>query len=460
MKKYFPLVNVQTRQDQTTHTHSHAVVYSLVLAGLFILFSLLSPLGNLAYAQGDEGATWLVKMTPGASLPGGRHVIGDWWEVDEVQGLFALATSSHIVTITPNHLFSLDEPEPVFFSASPLDAAFPDDTYYSYQWHLPLVQADTAWPVTQGMSVTVAVLDTGVTRGTDLTCHTFVDPYNAVTGETGLDAVADDTGHGTHVTGTIAQCTNNGLGVAGMASKATIMPVKVMVDGTGSEAALARGIVWAVEHGADVINLSLGSPCGNLTWPQCAYESVDQAIAQAKRQGVLIVAAAGNAEMSSLYYPANHPDVMAVSAVGPQRELAWYSNYGDGILLTAPGGTDRKDANQDGYPDGVLQQTFSKKGWGYYFMQGTSMAAPHVTGAIALLKASAPHATPELLWQALTQTAQDLGDRGRDARYGYGLIQTGDALSFLHRSAAWTNTLFFPSMMTHDQQPASSSPSD
>ena len=407
-------------------------------------------LGDFVLAQGQrENTSWLVRVVPGTSIPGARRVIGDWWQVDGGE-YSVLALRPNVVDVRPNRTFKLDDPAPIY--AGPLNAQvheYPDDPYYPIQWHLPQVQANDAWTINHGISVTVAVLDTGVTRGKDLVCHTFAAPYNAVTDEEGEEAARDDIGHGTHVAGTIAQCTDNGLGVAGMAPDVALMPVKVLVDGVGSEADLARGILWAVEHGADVINLSLGADCEeDDVWPECGSEVADEAIKRAAEAGAIIVAAAGNSGKKTLVYPANHPDVIAVTAVNYNANLAFYSNYRYGVTLAAPGG-DNMDQNLDGYPDGILQETFSGDyGWGYYFMIGTSMATPHVTGAVALLRSFAPHAMPELILQALTQTARDLGDGGYDPRYGYGLIQTADALNFLQMGETWKNKTFLPNLFT------------
>lgn len=425
-------------------TRVFMALFTAALLGLFVVAFLG---GNPASAQETPSSpsSWLVKMTPGATLPNVRHLFGDWWEVSHSVTYSTLALRPDVIKVTLNRTFRLTDPSPVFSVLEAQASSFPNDPYYAYQWHLPLVQANDVWSTTLGVSVTVAILDTGVSLdGEDLDCHTFVHPYNAVTGEEGVIAVADDYGHGTHVAGTVAQCTNNGKGVAGMATGADLMPVKVMVDGWGEEADLAVGIMWAVDHGADIINLSLGADCEGVdTWPECSSDIVDEAIQHAKDEDVIIVAAAGNDGRNRLVYPANHPDVIAVSAVGLDKQLASYSNYRQGVTLAAPGG-DFGDVNHDGYPDGILQETFGEDGWGYYFMLGTSMATPHVSGALALLKSAFPDMSSELLVDALKLTAEDLGDPGYDEQFGYGFIQTKDALVFLQASQTLTETVFMP----------------
>lgn len=307
----------------------------------------------------------------------------------------------------------------------------PNDTYFSYQWHFPLIQMESAWDQSTAAGVTVAVLDTGVAyenygsyqQAPDLAGTTFVPGYDFINGD---EHPNDDNAHGTHVAGTIAQTTNNNLGVAGVAFQASIMPVKVLdADGTGSAWQVAQGIRWATDHGADVINLSLGSSSGS---------SVEaDAVQYAYDNGVTVVASAGNDGVSGVGYPAAYDVVIAVGAVRYDRSLAWYSNYGAALDLVAPGGDISVDQNGDGYGDGILQQTFNPNtqdptDFRYYFFQGTSMAAPHVAGAAALLIAKGVATTPDEVRAALESTAQDLGTPGRDNLYGYGLIQVADAL--------------------------------
>ncbi len=388
----------------------------------------------------------LVKFEPGARSPlmrrpGARHLSGDWYLIptppdqDVPQWMAALAREDQVLLVEPDYILRLEDFEPQPLALSPQSRrAYPNDPYYSYQWHMPMVQSDAAWALTRGAHVVVAVVDTGVTRGTDLQCRTFVAPFNAITDTEGEMAVRDGSGHGTHVIGTIAQCTNNNLGVVGLAPSVDIMPVKALGgDGSGSFFDVGQGIRWAVDHGADVINLSLGADCQNQTFEDgCHDPYVDEALEYAASHDVVVVAAAGNDARSTPGYPANHPDVMAVSAVTMQKQLAYYSDHGSKISVAAPGGDIRRDTNHDNLADGVVQQTFNQYGvWGYYPFQGTSMASPHVAAAAALLRAYVPQATRLQVQQALEQTAKDLGTPGKDNNFGYGLIQVADALAYL-----------------------------
>jgi serine protease len=316
----------------------------------------------------------------------------------------------------------------------------PNDTYYSYQWHMPQVQMEQAWDVVDGSGVVVAVIDSGVAyenyagfvQAPDLAGTSFTAGYDFVNNDAHPN---DDNGHGTHVAGTIAQTTNNSQGVAGMAYGATIMPIKVCdSEGSCPLAAIVDGVMWAADHGADVINLSLGG----------SYASAEEtAINYALSNGVVVVASAGNAGVSSLDCPSCYPGVIAVGATDYNRNLSWYSSYGCGrdghcLDVVAPGGDTSADLNGDTYADGVLQQTFEDACDGiwppdpttfvYCFFQGTSMASPHVAGAAALLLDADPSLTRQQVGDCLRDTALDRGATGYDTVYGHGLIQVKDAL--------------------------------
>jgi len=320
----------------------------------------------------------------------------------------------------------------------------PNDPYYSYQWNLDNpenggIHMEQAWGIEAGSaSVVVAVVDTGVAYenysarfkryylAPDLANTKFVPGYDFVENDTHPN---DDNSHGTHVTGTIAQSTNNGLGVAGIAFNTAIMPVKVLnKNGSGTDAAVANGIIWATDNGANIINLSLGGPGPSST--------LENAVKYAYEHGVTIVAAAGNDGSSQISYPAAYDSyVIAVGATRYDKTLAYYSNHGPSLDLVAPGGDINVDQNGDGYGDGVLQNTFDPStkntgSFGYWFFQGTSMAAPHVSGVAALLLANGNAVTPAQVRTALQETADDLGASGWDSTYGWGLVNAYAALQW------------------------------
>ncbi|HET6280225.1 MAG TPA: S8 family serine peptidase [Polyangia bacterium] len=275
---------------------------------------------------------------------------------------------------------------------------FPNDPCFRYQWHLRQVGAPEAWKLGQGRDVVVAVIDTGVSRVADLANTTFVPGYNFIANNNNAE---DDHGHGTHVAGTIAQSTNNKVGVSGVAYGASIMPLKVLsARGSGSMGGIAQAIRWAADHGANVINMSLGGP-----FP---VGTIGNAVKYARSKGVTVVAAAGNDGKGRVSYPARYPGVIAVAATQFDETTTFYSNWGGEIDIAAPGGNVRVDQNGDGQPDGVLQHTIvpgNTSKHEYLWFMGTSMASPHVAGVAALIVGAGVR-KPEAVEQVLFDTAR------------------------------------------------------
>lgn len=289
---------------------------------------------------------------------------------------------------------------------------YPNDPEFAKQWHLRAMGAPTGWSSTPaGRGVVVAVIDTGVTQVEDLRGTKVLAGRSFVPG---ARTAEDDNGHGTHVAGTVAQTTNNGVGGAGVAPNATILPVKVLSGGgSGSSTGIAAGIDWAVDQGADVINLSLGG----------GYSAViHAAIKKATAEGVIVVAAAGNSGHEGVSYPGALAEAFGVSATGPDGALAPYSSWGRGVDLAAPGGDKRK-------PDGgVWQDTIDGRG-GHKFadFQGTSMATPHVAGAAAVLLSSGLDA--DAVERAILDTTDTSGTSGAwDPKFGHGRLDLAAAL--------------------------------
>ena len=297
-----------------------------------------------------------------------------------------------------------------------------------------------------GGGVTVAVLDTGVAyrtsrdrryvRSPDLDRSRFVRGYDFVR-ENRLPF--DRNGHGTFVAGVVAQSTNNGIGLAGVAYRARIMPIRVLdSEGKGDVATIARGIRFAARRGARVINMSFEFDTG-LTASQ--IPDVLSAVRFAHRTGAIMVAAAGNTEDSRIAYPARARYVLAVGATTEHGCVADYSNTGPGIGLVAPGGG--ADAFEDADPNcrpledpgrDVYQYTFrgtSPRRFGLPSgYEGTSMAVPHVSGTAALIvgsRAVGQNPSPDAVEQRIKSTARDLGPPGYDIVYGYGLLNAAAA---------------------------------
>jgi serine protease len=298
----------------------------------------------------------------------------------------------------------------------------PDDPLYaSKQWHMKRVGAETAWNYACGQGITVAVIDTGIacfdkgpfSKGTDLSGTRCEGGWNFVDDSA---AASDDHGHGTHVAGTIAQTTNNGVGAAGLAFCATLMPIKVLSkQGFGSTANVAEGIRFAADNGAQIINMSLGGPIKS--------RILEDAVKHALAKGVVVVAAAGNSG-KSVGWPAAYPGVVAVSATDDKDQIAWFSSRGPEVVIGAPGVA-------------VTQQTVCNGGKDkceiFGTFNGTSMASPHVAGVAALIESEGV-TDGRAVREALTSSARPKGDKNL---YGAGVLDAAAATSRVFLGHLW-----------------------
>ena len=328
----------------------------------------------------------------------------------------------------------------------------PNDPLYKDQWHMKRVGAESAWDFATGRGVTVAVVDTGIacenhgpfTKGTDLASTQCVEGWNLVANNTHAN---DDQGHGSHVAGTIAQSTNNGIGAVGLAFDARLMPVKVLnASGFGTTADVADGIRWAADHGAQVINLSLGGPRNS--------KVLQDAVDHARKQGAIVVAAAGNSG-GAVGYPGGCVGAVGVSATDPDDKLAKFSSRGPEVDIAAPGVN-------------VVQQTICEGGKNkcevYPGYSGTSMASPHVAGAAALL-VSLGVSDPDAIEQKLEGSARVVDDSAAGKKlYGAGILDAANAVrkvTFEHaamRLGMLLGLSLLVSMMARRKNAKSSSP--
>lgn len=337
--------------------------------------------------------------------------------------------------------------QPGIVYATPDPIAFltyvPNDPYYTYQWNLQRIGMERAWDINPGAGpqTIVAIVDSGIAyldqgvyrQAPDLAGATFVSPHDFIWDD---DTPVDLDGHGTHVAGTVGERTGNGVGVAGIAFNVALMPIKAVsgpwdeamgAPNVGTASLIALAIRYAADHGAKVINLSLGFDQD--------VPPVKDAILYAIDKGTLVAAAAGNsgdAGSPPIYpaaYAASVDGLVAVGAVDYNFNRAYYSNSNDYVEIAAPGGDITADVNQDGYGDGILQQTIDPQlasegifdQFGYFFFQGTSMATPHVSGLAALL-INQGVTDPKAAEWAIEHFATDVGAPGRDNDTGFGVI--------------------------------------
>ncbi|MDU0069655.1 S8 family serine peptidase [Bacillus sp. FSL M8-0052] len=263
------------------------------------------------------------------------------------------------------------------------------------QWNLKPIQAEKAWSAgLTGKNVKVAVIDTGISAHDELTVSGGTSTVSYTS------SYSDDNGHGTHVAGIIG-AKHNDYGIDGIAPGVQLYAIKALdQNGTGDLESILKGIDWSIEHGVNVINMSLGTS----TDSQILHDAVDKAY----QKGILLVAASGNdGNGHPVDYPAAYSSVIAVSATDEENGIAGFSNTGADVEFSAPGTS---------IISTYLHQQFAAG-------SGTSQATPHVTGMLALLKQLYPNETSAGLRQQLQQNVNDLGDAGRDQLFGYGLIQ-------------------------------------
>lgn len=280
----------------------------------------------------------------------------------------------------------------------------PNDPLWSTSWSLTRANVPAAWSLTPGVAETVvAVLDTGVDLAHPDLQGSLVQGYDAVNRD---DDPTDDHGHGTMVAGVVAARGNNGLGGVGVCSGCSVMPVKVIAgNGSGTAADIADGIRWATEHGADIVNMSF-----TLSGPD---EGVAQAIAFAQSRGVVVVAAAGNAGVADVSYPAGYPGVVSVAGSDSADVRYGWSNYGGWVRLAAPGCS-----------------VSTAAGGSYGEFCGTSSATAFVSGVAGLIRSLAPELPADGLGQALAAGAVPVGDF-----VSAGRVDVGGAAAALRQAA-------------------------
>jgi thermitase len=308
-------------------------------------------------------------------------------------------------------------------------AAASNDPLFPRQWGMQMIEADAAHATTEGQGATVAVVDTGADFGHPDLAGRLVAGHDFINND---DSPDDDENHGTHVTGIVAADADNGIGVEGVAPQATVLVVKVLDNtGAGSIDQVAAGIDYARTHGADVINLSLGP---NAPVVDDNDPTLDGAIQRAVDAGIVVVAAAGNG-LAGMGVPLPYCEqpsasrILCVGAVDRHDNHAFYSNFGAGLGISAPGG-----AAIGPIEDDILSTV--RRGQGsvngdYEYEAGTSQATPHVSGVAALLVSLGVRGQAAV--QRILATARDVGMPGPDPVYGAGVVDARTAVAGLSR---------------------------
>ncbi|PKL00274.1 MAG: hypothetical protein CVV56_06765 [Tenericutes bacterium HGW-Tenericutes-1] len=291
------------------------------------------------------------------------------------------------------------------------------DPYLNNQYGITITDIDDVWKIQEGSSsIIVAIIDTGIdTDHVEFSGRISTLSYNVTTNTAGISAVEDDDGHGTMVAGVIGAIRGNNIGIAGITNNTMLMVIKANEDNvdTFKESNIIEAIYYAVDNGADVINLSLGSTYAN--------PLTDEAIDYATEHGVLVVAASGNEGNDIPMYPASFENAISVSAVDSGQLVSSYSNFNEFVDIAAPG-TQIYTTSLDG--------TYSS-------VSGTSFASPHVAGIIALYLSSYPTATVNEVKTLLYGGARDLGDAGLDVYYGHGLVNALSMFSSVYHQVSY-----------------------
>lgn len=313
----------------------------------------------------------------------------------------------------PNYLFS-------FFST-------PNDSNFNEQWGMKKINAEAAWDISTGSkNILIADIDSGIDEAHPDLVANIVETKSFTPCAPG----GDQLGHGTHTAGIIGAIGNNATGVAGLSWNAGLMILKV---GCAPDDIMLSSIIAALDYAASknakVVNMSFGGPT-------CS-QTLSDSIAHIVQQGAVVVAASGNSgqENTDSLCPASDPNVITVSAVGPSDELAYYSSWGSSVDVAAPGGNGEPIVGCNSSTC-ILSTVPPGR---YTSIHGTSLAAPHVSGLVSLMLSAKPSLSPQEIKSILESTAVDLGDGGRDNKFGAGRINAAAALSAVMGNPAPTS---------------------
>lgn len=352
----------------------------------------------------------IVLMRANANAIGASSVGGD------AQALTAIRSNPNVLYAEPNYIVKLNEPanDPMPLTVAPMQGD-PNDPLLSKEWHLPKIEAVKGWNADSNnmgdKNLILAVVDTGVDPNHPDLKDKLLPGWNTV--DDNKDTT-DGNGHGTHCVTNAAANTNNGIGIAGVAPNVKVLPVQVLSkDGYGSYDSVAAGIIWAADHGAKVISMSLGGPTPSPV--------VSEAVKHALEKDCLVVVAAGNSGVSApASWPAGEPGVMAVAATDSKDVRANFSQTGKHISVSAPGVNIFA-----GFPTYASQMP----GKDYGAISGTSMATPMVAALGALVRSKYPQLKQAEVKALIEKTSDDINTPGFDTYTGYGRINVFKALT-------------------------------
>jgi len=369
---------------------------------------------------------------PGVSLERTGEVRGLGVQVVEAGaavggGKAAMEAAAEELQLSPGVLWA-EVSHPVYACLVPDDPLYQSSVWEPLgQWGLARVGLPAAWDLATGSAdVTIAVIDSGLNRDILEFPDRIVEPYSVLSGSSVWPAWQDTYGHGSGVAAVAAAQGNDHLGIAGAAWNIKVMPVKIANSNSSDDLTLATGMMYAVDNGADVINVSFAGAEPSAT--------LEAAVGYALARGVVVVAAAGNSGLSSVGYPAGIPGVIAVGATDTANNRADFSNQGSGLDIVAPG---------------VRILSYTSGGpTSFAVWSGTSFSAPLVAGVAALLKSIDPDLTPAQVTDILTESADDLGAGGWDQVFGWGLLDADEAVGEVASSVTTTTTTIPPTTTT------------
>ncbi len=407
----------------------------LLAVGLILLFNAAGPVQGAPQPASDFGADFVsgelivgfkqTNLLRSFALPNGVRAAANAPSLDALNAMLVdvpagqeaayrsqLLQSDSVLFVEPNYIVRPADTIP----NDPLWQ--PSDSFPLGQWDMQRIGAPAAWDVTQGSyGVVLAVLDSGIDANHPEFAGRLLPGYDFVQHDA---TPQDQCGHGTHVAGTAAATGNNAEGLAGLDWNARILPVRVLgPDCSGDIAGVVEGLVWAVDAmGADVINMSFGTSSPSRLLEYGTYYAYER--------GAALIGAAGNTG-GAIINPAKYPWVLAVGASDRSDTRASFSSRGSQLDLMAPGVSILSTTPYAG--SFYYQRTENLKNR-YGILSGTSMAAPHVAGAAALLAGQPGYSAPNQIYAALTSTAEDLGAPGFDSDTGNGLLRVDQALTF------------------------------